>query len=865
MKEQKDIRHRYALLIGVANYIDPLFKKQPLPQTTHDVIGLEKTLSKYGYTVRTLHERRGKPGEKPTRANIWAELKSITSMTGPGDLLIIHYGGHGALDKNKEAYLVPADGRQSALKETAIYIEEFKQEIINSKAQAKILFLDACCAGIGRASGAMSEEFERHVFLEAKGTATFAACRHHQKAYNHDSSPNGVFTYYILEALNGAAVRKSQRFITFNDLNDFVTSSVKSWAIRQGLRQNPNADIRLEGDPPLVEIPEKPRKKPFTQGIQPFKGILVLISFLLLSLLLYFSLGQKAPPPKEQPPLQAIYSDSEITALPPPPYTGSPPAKTGTEKANDSPTSEKTPPIAPDKGKKVEEPDEEIKPPVVVQCWNYNMEAIPSSLTVNMAPHSQPTAAACEIQLQIITGAADFKKYLPTPRKTIEPTLVEGTLQEKMGKFKLILPDNNFRELCSGGSSTSSHTTPPMFLMLRSRKERVQYENRITASVNLEEALPRLADALVTAIERKVTTCSENEWRQYTGNRDKLRLLFLYNRGPSVALDEFSAPIRSELYPLLTTAVKNAVDNNFFLRTRLEILPLEYKKVLRAEHNSTFRPHMSTFNEADAVYEILMSEDRKSRSLHIGGKIIIADTGEVLAFSEPFKVPAPLFFEKYLPDAAAQKGHGKLTIPPGSPEKLEVSRILYAPAGRPSREHIEITERDTIEKKGRLWFEIVLPKSRGYLLVYLDDGIYTYNLFPGTHNAVTNRDYVVADKSYPMNNTGPADNLSMPYTDIERVASSNIINQSIPPGKILIGGYRLTSSGDTQAFYFFFSDAPIASIEKLIKNAHCHAGKDINPKENQGVTDGVEAIPAHPGIKSFSKLYFRKISLQKEK
>jgi len=256
MGNKTEIRHRFALLIGVRDYVDTTFRK--LPQTVNDVTELEKILNKFDYTVSTLHCDRPEPDKKPTRANIWAELKNIADLTERGDLLLVHFGGHGDLDRERSPYLVPSDGRRSALRESAIDLEKFKQQIVEAGAQARILILDACHSGIGRDAAGMSTEFEHHVFLEAFGTATLAACRRHETAYNHDTSPHGVFTYYLLEGLNGAAARKSQRFITFDDLKNYVTHAVKSWAFLRGRRQWPNADTQLVGDPALVDLDSQP-------------------------------------------------------------------------------------------------------------------------------------------------------------------------------------------------------------------------------------------------------------------------------------------------------------------------------------------------------------------------------------------------------------------------------------------------------------------------------------------------------------------------------------------------------------------------------------------------------------------------------
>jgi len=245
-----EIQRRYALLVGVRDYVDPNFR--PLPHTVYDVIELEKVLSSAGYTVRCLHSAQTEEHLKPTRDNIWGELENLASQTGPGDLLLVHFCGHGQLYGDK-AYLITSQTRAASLPRTAIDLDELTKTLANTPAQARILILDACHAGMGRSATGMDPDFERHIYLQAEGMATLAACRQQQVAYEHDQSSHGAFTYFLLEGLRGTA-HHSQRFITFTNLNHYVTDQVKRWAIGRSLQQTPNASTHLVGDPALIEL-----------------------------------------------------------------------------------------------------------------------------------------------------------------------------------------------------------------------------------------------------------------------------------------------------------------------------------------------------------------------------------------------------------------------------------------------------------------------------------------------------------------------------------------------------------------------------------------------------------------------------------
>ncbi len=256
---QLNIHAWYALLIGVSHYDDQDFS--PLPNTVNDVLDLGALLGQAGYTVQTLHSNQTSHKLIPTRSNILGELSRWAQATGPGDLLLVHFAGHG-LYENGKVYLLASDSHLSDLEDTAIDFERLKQIIQDAPAQARVLILDACHSGIGRAANYMTAEFEKRVFLGAEGTAILAACRQHERAHEykdkHGASRNGAFTHFLLEGLKGEARYPGSRFVTFNGLNLYVTDRVKAWALMQQYQQTPNAITRLVGDIPLVIVEDKP-------------------------------------------------------------------------------------------------------------------------------------------------------------------------------------------------------------------------------------------------------------------------------------------------------------------------------------------------------------------------------------------------------------------------------------------------------------------------------------------------------------------------------------------------------------------------------------------------------------------------------
>ncbi|MCK4765833.1 MAG: caspase family protein, partial [Candidatus Aminicenantes bacterium] len=281
------IQRRFALLIGVHIHKDSY---PPIPQADQDVQDLEELFTRFGYEVVSLSNRKEALEYKPTRENIYTALDNICSKLKPlsgkddwGDFLIVYFSGHG-VSENKKAYLVPSDAVKENLEKTAIDMVTFKKKITEINTQVKILFLDTCRSGIERSrEGAqgMSPEFERHIFLEAEGTATLSACMRFEEAHNHDTVLNGVFTNFLLQGLNGKGDRENKGCVTFDDLKKYVMVKVRKWAVDRGKIQTPNAVSYLVGDPPLVQLkhkapPVKKNLKPVDLVNNPFRDTMAI-------------------------------------------------------------------------------------------------------------------------------------------------------------------------------------------------------------------------------------------------------------------------------------------------------------------------------------------------------------------------------------------------------------------------------------------------------------------------------------------------------------------------------------------------------------------------------------------------------------
>ncbi len=240
---------RWAILVGVNQY-DDQFAYGPLDVCGNDVQALHAQLIAKGFRADRIRLLTDISNEKPTRENILLSLKLMAQGTGPDDLLLFYYSGHGDTD-NLESYLVARNGHRLALSDTAVSFRRIRELMETAAARAKFIILDACHSGVGgkhKGAQSMSPAFLRHIFDESSGLAVLASCRQHELSYPWPEEQRSVFTHFLLAGLSGAADRDAKGFVTAHDLSRYLTVHVKEWALQRKLSQTPTFEYRGVGD-----------------------------------------------------------------------------------------------------------------------------------------------------------------------------------------------------------------------------------------------------------------------------------------------------------------------------------------------------------------------------------------------------------------------------------------------------------------------------------------------------------------------------------------------------------------------------------------------------------------------------------------
>ncbi len=180
--------------------------------------------------------------ENATKAKIVEGFKSIASKAQPQDVFVFFYAGHGSLDeehKDKDGdapfYFVPTDvtkiyGDTQQLLAKGISDVELKDYLTKIKSTKQIVLMDACHSGGAlknmnvRALGGDEKAIVQ--LARSSGVVWIASSGSKQFATEFEILKHGVFTYALLEALDGKGNNNGDNKITVNELKFYMEERV---------------------------------------------------------------------------------------------------------------------------------------------------------------------------------------------------------------------------------------------------------------------------------------------------------------------------------------------------------------------------------------------------------------------------------------------------------------------------------------------------------------------------------------------------------------------------------------------------------------------------------------------------------------
>ena len=208
-----------------------------------------------------------------TLANVLHELNSwLPSVTAPDDRVLIYFAGHGFISGGK-GYLAPYDIDLHNIAATAMPMETLGRLIgTEIKGKWKVLLTDACH------SGAITPETDpkqlNQLLLDVhQSLFSLTASRDREQSFESADwgGGHGIFTYYVVQGLQGAADVNGDGVVTADELAEYVHTNVRQ---ATGSRQNPTSE-RGSFDPNMLLAFNPDRAKTVTQTTLNYGTLIV--------------------------------------------------------------------------------------------------------------------------------------------------------------------------------------------------------------------------------------------------------------------------------------------------------------------------------------------------------------------------------------------------------------------------------------------------------------------------------------------------------------------------------------------------------------------------------------------------------------
>ena len=243
----------YAVIVGISRYRN-LADKEQLQFAERDAQSIFTALiSPEGgnFRVENVHLLTG---DKATLASVRREIGTwLPSVAKPDDRVLIYFAGHGFMFQGK-GYLAPFDFERDRIADTGYPMDELGSVIgAKIKAKSKILLTDACHSVAITPEGSTPEATEninRTLGDLSKSLFSLTASRAREQSFEVADlkGGHGVFTYFVVEGLEGAADTSGDGVVTADELAEYVHSQVREYTSN---RQTPTSD-KSNYDPEML-------------------------------------------------------------------------------------------------------------------------------------------------------------------------------------------------------------------------------------------------------------------------------------------------------------------------------------------------------------------------------------------------------------------------------------------------------------------------------------------------------------------------------------------------------------------------------------------------------------------------------------
>ncbi len=198
----------YVLAVGINTYKNP---KLSLNYAKPDAESFGEIMGGKGSTLYKKMDIHVLYNEEATRERIVGKLEELAAKVHSNDVFIFYYAGHGTMVDN-QFYFVPTEGSRlydaKSLQKDAIEASVLQDKFKDIQALKQLIIMDACQSGGSvelLATRGAAEEKAIAQLSRSAGIHVMASAGSEQFATEFDQLGHGLFTYVLIQALQGAA------------------------------------------------------------------------------------------------------------------------------------------------------------------------------------------------------------------------------------------------------------------------------------------------------------------------------------------------------------------------------------------------------------------------------------------------------------------------------------------------------------------------------------------------------------------------------------------------------------------------------------------------------------------------------------
>jgi WD40 repeat protein len=248
----------YILAVGINQYKNP---RMSLNYARPDAESFSKLMDEKGTTLFKNIELETLYDGDATRPKILAKLDELSSKINQEDVFIFYYAGHGSMVDDK-FYFIPTESLRlydaGSLNKEAIEASFLQDKFKNIKALKQLIIMDACQSGGSvelLATRGASEEKAIAQLSRSAGIHVMASAGSEQFATEFAELGHGLFTYVLIQALNGEAdgAPKDGK-VTIYELKSYIDDQVPEITRKmKGKPQYPYTFSRGQDFPVVIE------------------------------------------------------------------------------------------------------------------------------------------------------------------------------------------------------------------------------------------------------------------------------------------------------------------------------------------------------------------------------------------------------------------------------------------------------------------------------------------------------------------------------------------------------------------------------------------------------------------------------------